>query len=75
MQVVVGASRRDALCRDAAQRKFDMVMAWSVGRLGRNFQDLVGFLSELRALRIALFHSLCGVRSVVFIIVSFPVAF
>jgi DNA invertase Pin-like site-specific DNA recombinase len=25
----------DALCRDAAQRKFDMVMAWSVDRLGR----------------------------------------
>jgi DNA invertase Pin-like site-specific DNA recombinase len=38
----------DALCRDAAQRKFDLVMAWSVDRLGRSLQDLVGFLSELR---------------------------
>src|SRR6476620_6026220 len=45
----------DALCRDAAQRKFDMVMAWSVDRLGRSLQDLVGFLSELHALRIDLF--------------------
>ena len=45
----------DTLCRDAAQRKFDMVMAWSVDRLGRSLQDLVGFLSELHALRIDLF--------------------
>src|SRR5215207_4061975 len=41
----------DALCRDAARREFDMVMAWSVDRLGRSLQDLVGFLSELHALK------------------------
>jgi DNA invertase Pin-like site-specific DNA recombinase len=45
----------DALCRDAAQRKFDVVMAWSVDRLGRSLQDLIGFLSELHALGIDLF--------------------
>src|SRR5262249_15254715 len=45
----------DKLCRDAARRKFDMVMAWSVDRLGRSLQDLVAFLSELHALKIALF--------------------
>jgi DNA invertase Pin-like site-specific DNA recombinase len=45
----------DRLCRDAAKRQFDMVMAWSVDRLGRSLQDLVGFLSELHALRIDLF--------------------
>jgi DNA invertase Pin-like site-specific DNA recombinase len=45
----------DRMCRDAAQRKFDMVMAWSVDRLGHSLQDLVGFLSELHALRIDLF--------------------
>jgi DNA invertase Pin-like site-specific DNA recombinase len=45
----------DRLCRDAAQRQFDVVMAWSVDRLGRSLQDLVGFLSELHALRIDLF--------------------
>jgi DNA invertase Pin-like site-specific DNA recombinase len=27
-------------------------MAWSVDRLGRSLQDLVGFLSEIRALKI-----------------------
>ena len=45
----------DRLLRAAAQRKFDMVMAWSVDRLGRSLQDLVGFLSELHALHIDLF--------------------
>src|SRR6516165_1655634 len=33
-----GRDRRpafDALCRDAAKRQFDIVMAWSVDRLGR----------------------------------------
>src|SRR5437899_3809253 len=45
----------DKLCRDAARREFDMVMAWSVDRLGRSLPDLVGFLSELHALKIDLF--------------------
>jgi DNA invertase Pin-like site-specific DNA recombinase len=45
----------DRLCRDAAQRKFDVVMAWSVDRLGRSLQGLAAFLSELHALHIDLF--------------------
>jgi DNA invertase Pin-like site-specific DNA recombinase len=45
----------DAMCRDASRRQFDVVMAWSVDRLGRSLQDLVGFLSELHALGIDLF--------------------
>ena len=45
----------DAMCTAAAKREFDVVMAWSVDRLGRSLQDLVGFLSELHALRIDLF--------------------
>ena len=45
----------DALCRDATKRQFDLVMAWSVDRLGRSLKDLVAFLSELHALRIDLF--------------------
>jgi DNA invertase Pin-like site-specific DNA recombinase len=58
---ISGAKGRDkrpafnALIRDANQRKFDMVMAWSVDRLGRSLQDLVAFLSELHALHIDLF--------------------
>ena len=58
---ISGAKGRDkrpafnALIRDASQRKFDMVLAWSVDRLGRSLQDLISFLSELHALHIDLF--------------------
>ena len=58
---ISGAKGRDkrpafnALCRAGARREFDMVMAWSVDRLGRSLQDLVGFLSELHALKIDLY--------------------
>jgi hypothetical protein len=40
-----------------------MVMAWSVDRLGRSLQDLVGFLSELHALKIDLFLRQTGQAS------------
>src|SRR3954469_20261806 len=40
----------DAMHKDAARRRFDVAMAWSVDRLGRSLQDLCGFLSELHAL-------------------------
>src|SRR3954452_12063950 len=53
-----GRDRRpafDRLCKDAARRKFDVVMARSVDRLGRSLQELVGFLKELRALCVDLF--------------------
>jgi DNA invertase Pin-like site-specific DNA recombinase len=45
----------DALCHDATRGKLDVVMAWSVDRLGRSLQDLVVFLNELRDLRVDLF--------------------
>ena len=45
----------DRLCRDAARREFDMVMAWSVDRLGRSLQGLVEFLGEIHSLRIDLY--------------------
>ncbi|BCH33011.1 resolvase [Mesorhizobium sp. L-8-10] len=60
-QGVSGAKGRDkrpafdALCSDITRRRFDIVMVWSVDRLGRSLQDLVTFLSELHALRIDLF--------------------
>jgi DNA invertase Pin-like site-specific DNA recombinase len=47
--------KADEHCRDAAQRRFDLVMAWSVDRLGRSLQDLIGFLSELHSLGVDLF--------------------
>jgi DNA invertase Pin-like site-specific DNA recombinase len=51
----------DNLCRDATKRQFDIVMAWSVDRLGRSLQDLAGFLTEIHALRIDLFLKTQGV--------------
>jgi hypothetical protein len=45
----------DALAKDAARRRFDMVKAWSVDRLGLGLQDLVGFLADLHAYGIHLF--------------------
>ena len=51
----------NALWRDATRRRFDMVMAWSVDRLGRSLQDLVAFLSELHALGIDLYLHQQGV--------------
>lgn len=45
----------DRLCKDAARRRFDVVMAWSVDRLGRSLQDLVTFLSELHGMGVDLF--------------------
>ena len=53
----------DRLCRDAARREFDIVMAWSVDRLGRSLQDLIGFLSEIHSLHIDLYLHQQGLDS------------
>ena len=45
----------DKLMKDASRRRFDLVAAWSVDRLGRSLQDLVAFLSELHALKVGLY--------------------
>jgi DNA invertase Pin-like site-specific DNA recombinase len=39
----------DNLCKAATKRQVDVVMAWSVDRLGRSLQDLVAFLGDLQA--------------------------
>jgi DNA invertase Pin-like site-specific DNA recombinase len=44
----------DDLLRDAKRRRFDMVIVWSLDRLGRNLRHLVTLLDELQALNIAL---------------------
>jgi len=37
----------DALLKGVARKEFDIVAAWSVDRLGRSLQDLVGLLGEI----------------------------
>ena len=39
----------DALCKAAIRREFDVIMAWSVDRLGRSLRHLVGFLGKIHA--------------------------
>jgi len=39
----------DKLLKTANRREFDIIMAWSVDRLGRSLQHLVGFLDEIHA--------------------------
>lgn len=45
----------DQLLKAATRREFDMVAAWSVDRLGRSLQDLVGFLAEIQAAGVDLY--------------------
>ena len=45
----------DRLLKDATGRKFDLVAAWSVDRMGRSLQDLVSTLSELHSLKVDLY--------------------
>ncbi len=52
----------DRLCMAATRREIDVVMAWSVDRLGRSLQDLVAFLSELQASKVDLRGALAGAR-------------
>jgi DNA invertase Pin-like site-specific DNA recombinase len=53
-----GRERRlafDRMLKAAVHRKFDMIAAWSVDRLGRSLQDLVAFLGELKGAGVDLF--------------------
>ena len=46
---------------DAARRKFDVLMAWDVSRLGRSLAQLVGLFEELRSLNVDLYLDQQGV--------------
>jgi DNA invertase Pin-like site-specific DNA recombinase len=53
-----GRDRRpgfDRLLQAVTRRRIDLVAAWSVDRLGRSLQDLVGFLGELRGASVDLY--------------------
>lgn len=45
----------DRLLKDATRRRFDVVMAWSIDRLGRSLQHLVVTLADLQASGIDLY--------------------
>jgi DNA invertase Pin-like site-specific DNA recombinase len=45
----------DQMLNDAQRRKFDVVAAWSIDRLGRSLADLLDTLSHLKACGVALY--------------------
>jgi DNA invertase Pin-like site-specific DNA recombinase len=51
----------DRLLKAVTRRKIDVVAAWSVDRLGRSLQDLVGFLGELKGAGVDLYLDRQGV--------------
>jgi DNA invertase Pin-like site-specific DNA recombinase len=58
---ISGAKRRDqrpgldALLKDASRRRFNVVMAWALDRLGRSLIDLLGTIEHLEAAGVDLY--------------------
>ena len=53
----------DTLMKSATQRRFDMVMCWSIDRLGRSLQNLIEILNELQTLKVDLFFMQQGMET------------
>src|SRR6476469_950132 len=45
----------DSMLKDANRRKFDIVMAWAIDRLGRSLVDLLGTIGHLEACGVDLY--------------------
>src|SRR5215813_9518529 len=45
----------DLMLKDASRRKFDVVMAWAIDRLGRSLVDLLGTIQHLEAVGVDLY--------------------
>jgi DNA invertase Pin-like site-specific DNA recombinase len=45
----------DAMLKDATRGKFDVIASWSVDRLGRSLQDLVGMMADVHAAGVDLY--------------------
>lgn len=45
----------DEMMKLATQRKFDMIMCWSIDRLGRSLQNLVEILNELQSMKVDMY--------------------
>ena len=53
----------DALCKAAIRREFDVIMAWSVDRLGRSLQHLLTFLGEIHSKGVDLYLHQQGIAT------------
>jgi DNA invertase Pin-like site-specific DNA recombinase len=45
----------DQMLKDASKRRFDVVMAWAIDRIGRSLIDLLGTIQTLEACRVDLY--------------------
>jgi len=45
----------DELLKGATRKDFDMIIVWSVDRLGRNISDLISFLNEIQSVECDLY--------------------
>jgi DNA invertase Pin-like site-specific DNA recombinase len=45
----------DQMLKDASRRKFDVVMAWAIDRMGRSLRDLLGTIEHLEATGVDLY--------------------
>jgi DNA invertase Pin-like site-specific DNA recombinase len=45
----------DGMLKDATRGKFDVVMVWTVDRMGRSLPDLIGTMQELHGAKVDLF--------------------
>lgn len=45
----------DNLLKGATRKDFDIILVWSVDRLGRNIQDLISFLNEIQSVECDLY--------------------
>ena len=50
-----GRPELDSMLKDASRRKFDIVMAWSIDRLGRSLIDLLDTIQHLEACGVDLY--------------------
>jgi DNA invertase Pin-like site-specific DNA recombinase len=46
----------DQLCADATRGKFDVIMAWSIDRIGRSVQHVSSFIAEMDALGVKQYY-------------------
>jgi DNA invertase Pin-like site-specific DNA recombinase len=53
----------DRLLKDATRRRFDLVAAWSVDRLGRSLRDLIDFLGDIHSVGVDLYLHRQGVNT------------
>jgi DNA invertase Pin-like site-specific DNA recombinase len=50
-----GRPRLDSMLKDASRRRFDIVMAWAIDRLGRSLSDLLDTIQHLEACGVDLY--------------------